>query len=186
MELYCNILGFLLEADHIYDMSLVRRITHSMLNLGAVDDFIGTCGTLEDRVEKEAQNYENILDENRHKETTQAISNLKQMLRTLEEPIVRIDNQVAFMFESSINEKQSSILQWISNIPYQANHETACQGRTDGTGTWLLDRSQYLEWRISSASLILWLHGPRECPLIFIYEEWCVNIFIKPGQEKPS
>lgn len=36
------------------------------------------------------------------------------------------------------------------------------KGWTQGTGQWFLDHSQYREWRDSSASTILWLHGPRK------------------------
>ena len=83
-------------------------------------------------------------------------------MANLDESIIRIDHRVFSMFETLKSVKQSSILQWISSIPYEDNHKTASQGRTEGTGQWLLQHQRYLEWRKSSASMILWLHGFRE------------------------
>lgn len=87
---------------------------------------------------------------------------LKRLLVELKEPMMRIDSRVAATFDILNSNKQSDILRWISSIPYEDNHKTACKGRTEGTGEWLLNHEQYRDWRGSSASMILWLHGFRQ------------------------
>jgi ankyrin repeat domain-containing protein 50 len=71
---------------------------------------------------------------------------------------------VAALYDKLNETERLEILAWVSDIPYKSNHYTASRGRTGGTGEWLLIHERYREWRESSASMILWLHGSRKCP----------------------
>lgn len=156
-ELYTHILQFLAKANRISEMKTLRKTVHAILNPGEVIDFIEKCTSLENRMREEVEICERVFDQQQNAESTRILCELRKLLGDLEQPIVRIDNKIGFMFEKLNSSEQSDILQWISNIPYEDNHLTARQGRTEGTGTWLLRHSQYLEWRKSSASMILWL-----------------------------
>lgn len=162
VEIYSHVLRFLIKADQLYEKNSAQRILYAMLNPTKVHEFVKNCERLETEVGIEAGNCESIYTREINKESTEHIKELRRLLVDLEEPIMRVDCRVATMFKKLNNFEQSKILQWISSIPYEDNHTTARQGRTDGTGKWLLGHSRYREWRKSSASMILWLHGFRE------------------------
>jgi hypothetical protein len=87
---------------------------------------------------------------------------LKETLREMQKPLIRTDSRVAEIWDRSRQTEISEILRWISQVPYKDNHTTTKDNRTDDTGRWLLVHPQYREWRGSSASMILWLHGIRK------------------------
>lgn len=162
VAIYSHILRFLVKADQLYEKNSANRILYAILNPTEVDGFVKSCERLETQVEIETRNCESTYTREMNEETVARIMKLEQLLVNLEEPIVRVDCRVATMFERLNKSEQSEILQWISSIPYEDNHTTACQGRTINTGQWLLEHPRYREWRKSSASMILWLHGFRE------------------------
>ncbi|KAI5813157.1 hypothetical protein BZA77DRAFT_346632, partial [Pyronema omphalodes] len=55
--------------------------------------------------------------------------------------------------------ERSSILQWISAIPYSSHHRRISEGRLEGTGEWLFERPEYNEWLSSNESKLLLLRG---------------------------
>ncbi|KAI5821056.1 hypothetical protein BZA77DRAFT_272596 [Pyronema omphalodes] len=55
--------------------------------------------------------------------------------------------------------ERSSILAWISNIPYKSHHDRINSTRLEGTGMWLLERDDYKAWISSSVSKLLLLRG---------------------------
>jgi hypothetical protein len=58
--------------------------------------------------------------------------------------------------------KKLEILGWISKMPYTQHHETVRKGRLENSGLWLFDQLDYVKWRKSRSSSLLWLHGIRE------------------------
>ncbi|KAI5799542.1 hypothetical protein FPQ18DRAFT_253782, partial [Pyronema domesticum] len=60
---------------------------------------------------------------------------------------------------TSVDSQRSSILEWISTIPYRSHHERINAGRLEGTGKWLLEREDYRTWISSSVSKLLLLRG---------------------------
>lgn len=68
-----------------------------------------------------------------------------------------------------VAEKRIKILKWLSQVEYEKHHRNAMEDLLENTGQWLLEKKQYKEWRSSSASGILWLHGIRmSIPYMFI------------------
>lgn len=91
---------------------------------------------------------------------------LKQFLDDMSTPVSRMESRVDALcerFDSSEREAERlRILGWVSSILYEEDHYFASEGRTTGTGEWLLQDERYRKWRTSNASEILWLHGDRE------------------------
>lgn len=57
------------------------------------------------------------------------------------------------------------LLQWMSDIKYMDHHDDLSNKRLlPGSGQWLLESQNFIEWQQSSTSSILWLHGIRKCP----------------------
>ena len=117
--------------------------------------FVETCKDLEAQADTEARNLDRIQD----RETNTKLESLREDLKI---PILRVDDRVRTLSDGYEVDKRNKILSWVSHIPYEEIHYVARKGWTNGTGKWLLDHERYVEWRASSASTILWLHGMRK------------------------
>jgi hypothetical protein len=163
VALYAAMLSFLALANRLYDKNITTRTIHALLNPNEVADFISKCQTLEEWVNIEAESCEHTCRRIAHAKLDQCMEKLKELLVELREPIIRVDCRVAALWDRSTQSEHSNILRWASDIPYEDNHYAAREGRTAGTGQWLLMHDRYREWRGSSASMMLWLHGSRKC-----------------------
>ncbi|KAL7270606.1 hypothetical protein RUND412_006680 [Rhizina undulata] len=65
---------------------------------------------------------------------------------------------INFEGEQGRDAERSKILEWISRVPFEEHHWFFRQLRQDGTGKWLLEKRDYIQW-INSTSSILWLRG---------------------------
>lgn len=103
--------------------------------------------------------------------STDSASKVQALLTYFKEPMIRTMNQVSILSdtlvnirnESQLKEDRLAILRWLSDVQYRTHHQTLAKGLLEGTGSWLLNKSEYVDWRNSSVSSILWLHGIREC-----------------------
>lgn len=171
VTLYATILRFLALVNRLYDKHTISRAVHAVLNSDEVHKFIQSCQSLEERVDFEASNCERTYNHAAHTKLGKHMERLEQLLKEMREPIVRIDDRVAALWDRSNHSERSEILCWTSNVPYEANHKTAREGRTVDTGQWLLTHERYRQWRNSSASMILWLHGIRKYSLFQLLQE---------------
>ncbi|KAL7273058.1 hypothetical protein RUND412_004116 [Rhizina undulata] len=55
--------------------------------------------------------------------------------------------------------ERSKILEWFSRVPFEEHHLFIRQFRQAGTGKWLLEKREFIDWKDSPSSSILWLHG---------------------------
>lgn len=84
---------------------------------------------------------------------------LLQLSSELNGPVHRIALQLSDIEDKLDVSRRARILSWLSNIPYEQHHQNSRKGRLLDSGTWLLRKLEYLSWRSSSFSSILWLHG---------------------------
>ncbi|KAI9783442.1 MAG: hypothetical protein M1816_001366 [Peltula sp. TS41687] len=159
VKLYTAILRFLAKANQLLDKNTGRRAVYAFLRPNIVADFVKQCSELGEEVDTDARNCWQEYNVAILEQLGTAGHQLQRYLEDLHQPVIRIDSKVANLWDISHRSEQSDILRWISSIPFEENHITACKGRTADTGDWLLKRSEYIEWRSSSASTILWLHG---------------------------
>jgi hypothetical protein len=54
------------------------------------------------------------------------------------------------------------VFEWLSSVKYMTHHRIKFKVLLPGSGQWLFEKQEFLEWRKSSVSSILWLHGIRE------------------------
>ena len=164
--LYLVVLRFLARAKKLYDKGSVSRTLGSVLG-SKVLEFVESCKDLENQVDTEARNLDRIQDrEARNLDRIQdreANMKLKSLFEDLRSPILRVDARVSALSDEYEVDKRNKILFWVSDIPYEEIHYVARKGWTKGTGKWLLNHERHVEWRASSASTILWLHGMRKC-----------------------
>lgn len=84
---------------------------------------------------------------------------LLQLSSQLDGPVHRIATQLSDIEDKLAVSRRVEILSWLSAIPYEQHHQNSRKGRLLDSGTWFLRKPEYLSWRSSSFSSILWLHG---------------------------
>jgi hypothetical protein len=159
VALYEVVLTFLSHALKLFGNSGARRAMHAALNAGALEEVITQLETHEASVERDACNCERVFQRTAHGELAKQLQSLLAQFRA---PLLRIDSGVEALLDRSDQLDRVAALQWASKIPYESNHITAREGRTENTAEWILQHPTYREWRASSASMIIWLHGIRK------------------------
>ena len=102
-------------------------------------------------------------------ESKDSASKLEALLASFHDPLVRTVEQVSALTKSlahsktedQMEEERLKILLWLSNVQYKQHHRSISKTLLEGTGSWLLGKLQFIEWRNSSVSSVLWLHGIR-------------------------
>lgn len=159
VALYSEILSMLSHLIKLTNRSLAKRSLHATLNPSELSGRITKLETLESRIEAEASNCErearSLSDYKRDKQF--------ETLRTLfSRHLLLAEGERSRYFRVCEENERCEILQWISKVQYEADYYNAQSGRTAGTGQWLLDDAVYQDWRKTSASICLWLHGIRK------------------------
>lgn len=88
---------------------------------------------------------------------------LEDVLRSLEQPLQRLIDSAAEFHDNLARNQRLEILRWMSTVPYREHHKSSISDVLDQSGAWLQNDPQFIEWRSSSISAILWLHGIRRC-----------------------
>lgn len=58
--------------------------------------------------------------------------------------------------------ERRDVIRWMSTVPHNSHHRAIGKGFMIGSEQWLLQENDFDEWRKSSVSSILWLHGIRK------------------------
>lgn len=74
-------------------------------------------------------------------------------------PMVRMAQNISDINDRLDRSQRKEVLHWLSTVPCELQHQEAARKIVKGTGRWLLDRPELLDWQMSSTSAIFWLHG---------------------------
>ena len=56
-------------------------------------------------------------------------------------------------------EDRMNLIKWFSTAPCQKHYKKASRDILAGSGAWLLQNEEYIQWKSASCSSVLWLHG---------------------------
>lgn len=84
---------------------------------------------------------------------------LKAILALFNQPILRTAAQVSEIHTNLEKTERLSILRWLSTINYREYHKTSISAVMQGSGAWLQRKKEFIDWKTSSISSILWIHG---------------------------
>ena len=161
ISLYTVVLRFLAKAFRAFSKSGIGRAQSATFNPGMFEGLTEQLQVLDAEVVAATANCKEACNQNAQRD----MGKLFKILEDLEGPIQRIDLRVEVLLQNVGSRRRTEILQWISAIPYEDNHNTAYTGHTSGTGEWLLRHNTYTKWRTSNTCNILWLYGIRKGPL---------------------
>lgn len=66
------------------------------------------------------------------------------------------------LFLTASGLKHKEFRNWISPIPYSKHHDNIRKDRIQESGLWIFEQKEYVEWKQSTTSSLLWLRGMRE------------------------
>ena len=135
VKLYTAILEVFACACNTLGKSGIHRGLSLTLNPVLYSNLANQLSTLDVDVINCAHICENASGRKSHKNAREIL----KVLKGLEQPIHHIDLGVSLLLERVGTSRRIQILQWISPIPYEDNHNTACKGHISGTGQWLLE-----------------------------------------------
>ncbi|KAF8865087.1 hypothetical protein BDZ45DRAFT_580955, partial [Acephala macrosclerotiorum] len=154
--LYVAILKFECSAIRFHGTNTAKRILSGV---------IPTSSSVEEDFKKitEAQasvdSCAKLIDVKRKFSSSDNHTRLERILRELEGPIVRSASMLQDYADSMKEREREKLLQWLSTIQYKKHHKVKRNEHLEGSCAWLLESREYIEWKKSSASSILWLHG---------------------------
>lgn len=82
-----------------------------------------------------------------------------ERLHYLEDAIIRMIDQSSRVQKTLDETKHLELLHWLSSSPFTRHHETLSETRMPNSATWVLDHPEFRDWKNSSTSSILLLHG---------------------------
>ena len=178
-RLYAETLRFLSEACRYYSQSTAVRVAKSLVqtsassnnnSLASIAQSKSNVDALTRLVEAECQSMalseitnQGLLMQVEMSIVTDSIDTTRReltcILKALEEPFLRVADQLQQYSNSLQRDEYTRICRWLSTVPFRQHHRTHLAGLIPGSGEWFLNDSKFVDWRRSSSSSILWLHG---------------------------
>lgn len=69
---------------------------------------------------------------------------------------------IASILRLGLESERQDVFKWMSQIQHRIHHKTMGMNLLPKSGLWLLQKTEFIQWRKSSSSSILWLHGIRK------------------------
>lgn len=151
IELYMRILKYQALA---YKYLANGKLSHALKSFTTADHH-PINGALDD-IEKQVAIIDGFkVNEDRH---TLLIHHrqLVKLLDNLNSPVLRVLNAIQDHLDNST---RWQILDWISTSAVEDHHDFVLQKALPGTGWWLQNRQEYLDWQSENSSSAFWLHG---------------------------
>ncbi|KAL8720548.1 MAG: hypothetical protein Q9181_007895, partial [Wetmoreana brouardii] len=185
LRLYTAILIYLGRARHYYAQSTLRRLGTSVIRsfepidvclakIAAERDEVERCSYLIDaelsqstnQVAMETQASVNALASDLRHLTVQTSTlqdaryqSLQAVMASLEQPVLRTATQLSAIHTNLQKNERRQLLSWLSTVRYREHHKSAISAVMPGSGSWLQQKPEFVGWKNSSSSSILWIHG---------------------------
>lgn len=182
---YAGLLTYLATAKRYYTKSTLRRLGASVFEtsesvdaclskIAAGRDDVESCARLIDSellrgidstVAQAQASVDTLADDLRSLTTAMSVSqdvryqSLKAILASFDQPILRAAAQISDIHANLKRTENLEILKWLSTVKYREHHRTSIGAVMPGSGTWLQQKPEFIDWKMSSTSSILWIHG---------------------------
>ncbi|KAG9599008.1 hypothetical protein KCU77_g4339, partial [Aureobasidium melanogenum] len=179
-KLYLSILRYLSGARTYYDKSTWGRVlesavrsSHDLVEVpigavraghGEVDEILKVIDA--ESAEKKDSNRKLSDIQETAESTLDELERLRKLSRDMMkklEPIDELTAEISEMRTERLREEANQKFHWLSTVPVQSHHAKAHEDVVAGTGTWLMERHHYIDWKLSSASCAILVHGSLGC-----------------------
>lgn len=150
-DLCACIIGFLCAAHRVCKANVVKRTYLALWDSTAIVAFEKTIKSLEETVRIEVEIH------------------IDQMLLSAVDTITNMDDIVDALERDRIRKERINVLNWVSSTSVEDDHDDLRRQRAKDTCTWILRRSEFVQWRTFPSPLVLWIHGIRKICLLSNY-----------------
>ncbi|KAI7969665.1 hypothetical protein EIK77_005785, partial [Talaromyces pinophilus] len=88
---------------------------------------------------------------------------LRENLKYFQQPIQFIKDGLVDLVNSFTKQdrenQENNVLKWLSTLSPSEFYRQRRDARLPGSGRWIFEEQDYIKWRLSSESAVLWLHG---------------------------
>ncbi|KAG9849039.1 hypothetical protein KCU98_g4707, partial [Aureobasidium melanogenum] len=158
-KLYVSILRYLSIAKTYYNKTPIGAVRAGH---GEVDEILKLIDA-----EKKKDSDRKLSDIQETAESTlDELERLRKLSRDMMkklDPIDELTAEINDMRTERIREETNQKFQWLSTVPVQSHHKKAKEDVVPGTGMWLMERHHYIDWKQSSKSCAILLHGSLGC-----------------------
>ncbi|KAI8661998.1 NACHT domain-containing protein [Fusarium keratoplasticum] len=158
VDLYSSLLHILARVGKFLCKGTARRSLSAVLRPTEGADLLSELEKFENEVNKEASICESKRSAEADSKSQEQIQKLQSLLK-LEQPVLRIDENVQKALEKMETEELMRILEWISPLKYYQHHRLVTEARTKGTCYWIAKQPKFYEWRSETSSTTFWLQG---------------------------
>ncbi|KAL3460118.1 ankyrin repeat-containing domain protein [Aspergillus heterothallicus] len=152
LKIYTTSLELLADSGKLLDSNTVRRTIEAIVNPGKFQGQLSGLKEDEEELLLDVQACE-------VQRSSDADNTMIDMLKTFNDPILRVDEGVAHLLAHMNESDRIEMLEWISPVPFGKHHDGVSEDRTPGTGDWLLKHEDYQDWEKYASSLLFWLQG---------------------------
>lgn len=159
VRLYAAMLTYLSNAKHYFRGSSLERFGRSLVEAmrGQFNDLLAQVS--EAKVEKWTGLVAVEFSQKAAQDASENQQKLMAALNGLEMPIMQMQSQVAWIQDRFNLEDRIAAFKWLSTVDYRSHHENVSRKLLSGSGKWLFDTPEFIDWGQSSKSCMLWLHG---------------------------
>ena len=157
VKLYVSILRYLSKARQYFEQSTAKRMIIASVKSAqmSVQVYLSVICKKQARVDSCVQ----LIVSGQRQELNHRVQRLESLLRQLEQPIDRSAVQLSELQDHLLQSERTSILSWLSKIPYRKIHRMTGKDVLPRSGEWIWQNEEFLDWTKSSVSSILLLHG---------------------------
>ena len=171
LQLYAACMKYLIRISRYYERPTAERLARSLISSSdSGNDELEAIRQREvevDQVAKIAQTeisrQSNDAIHTLQNQNLLSFQSLESLVRSIEEPIVRLSGSLVKFEEAISAEERRKALLWLSRVNCRELHESIVSDVIPGTADWIFDKPEYKDWQGSSSSSILWLHGIPGC-----------------------
>ncbi|KAJ4227912.1 hypothetical protein NW759_004002 [Fusarium solani] len=158
VDLYASLLHILARVGKFLCRGTASRSLYAVFRPTEGTDLLSELEKFENEVIKEASVCESTRSAESDAKSREQVQKLQSLLK-LEEPVLRIDENVQKVLEKMEVEELIRVLNWISPLEYNQPHERIKEARTKGTCNWIVEQSKFYEWQSETSSITFWLQG---------------------------
>ncbi|KAJ5402677.1 uncharacterized protein N7487_008573 [Penicillium crustosum] len=156
VKLYATALKYLLKAQEYYTTKTISLIL-------AYDEFDGWMDEIREQ-QRIADESARLIDARANRDSDDTLDSIKREQDSLIEGLQYFHEPIQFIRDGVVererDEQECRILNWLIRLPLDGVHRHRLEARLPDSGHWIFEEENYKQWRVSSKSALLWLHGP--------------------------
>ncbi|KAK2798050.1 hypothetical protein FQN51_007975 [Onygenales sp. PD_10] len=158
-KLYTAILGYLAHAQTYFSDSTLNRIGRGVMDTLSkkYDELWAEISEIE--IEKCLSLVDAEFQRKMAKYACDRHEELMNSLHRLARPIIDFTDSISALTDNLNSQERRKLLRWMSEIEYWSHHDELSKDLLSGSGQWLLQSKEYIEWGQSSVPSVFWLQG---------------------------